>query len=309
MGKHFDSLVELVKRDISQTEHSRNLIDVNKHLRDLVNTSVLFEFPLKKIDILPDSGKTEWEYHRYLQDWIRLSQEHGSFMAMPFQRMAIEDPESVVSMLSLGGSRYRVTNYTTRPEQNRDLLQIAEVEVMDGAPEKPSLKYLVVPFYASFVYPKGISEIRVINPLNMDVAFDITNAATAFVQENFYIMDPENFIIRKESNASRQLQSKLDRKNGKEIKPRKTIMRPHYIVCSEEDTCTFLKSEAKDREPIMIHPVRGHWKTLVSERYKAAKGRRIQIEQYYRGKGVIEGKNGWHYQVLVKEDLEVKPVE
>ena len=102
-------------------------------------------------------------------------------------------------------------------------------------------------------------------------------------------------------------QTKKEQRKGKPRKrtrrlPRKTIMRPHYIILSEGDTRTFLSEESK--VPRAPHPVRGHWRNLRSPKYIRKQGQRIYIKQYFTGEGNNQGENGWHYQVMVKEGLD-----
>ena len=114
-------------------------------------------------------------------------------------------------------------------------------------------------------------------------------------------MDPANFILRKENRQS-MLQRERQKKAKKKYKGnplKKTVMRPHYICLSEEDTRQFLKQESKT--PLAAHPVRGHWRTLQSERFVNKQGERIYIKQYFTGDGKIEAEGGWQYQVMVKE--------
>lgn len=310
MGRHFDGLVDLIKKEIQQADQSNGLIDINTHLRRIVDKFALFEFPLRKDEIRPKSGKDSAEYHRYLQDYMALSQQFGKFMGTPFEKMGIEDPDSVVFMEQFPGCRfneYRVTNFYVSHGESRQMLQVADVDVTD-TPEISCFKFDVRPIYQASIFPWHIDEIILQDDaVYLSVAEDITNAALAFIQENVYIEDPLNFIIEKESNASRAESKKRDLKPHKERKPRKTIMRPHYIIRSEEDTTSFFRSESKDKEPVMIHTVRGHWKTLISEKYKKCKGKKIEIAQYYRGQGEIEGRNGLNYRVLLKENLVVLP--
>lgn len=121
------------------------------------------------------------------------------------------------------------------------------------------------------------------------------------IEQLVYIMDPENFIIRKESNLSIQRREKDTRKGSAARAPlRKTVIRPHYICLSAEDTASFLQSESKVPRP--AHPVRGHWRRLMSEKFTHKHGQTIFVRQYFTGEGKIEGRDGWHYEVMVKED-------
>ena len=76
-------------------------------------------------------------------------------------------------------------------------------------------------------------------------------------------------------------------------------MRPHYICLSERDT----KGLLQDNEHCPAHPVRGHWRTLMSEKFVNKQGQRIFIKQYFTGEGTIQSAGGWTYQVLVKDNF------
>ena len=130
---------------------------------------------------------------------------------------------------------------------------------------------------------------------------DVVNSAVAYMEQLIYIMDPENFIIRKESNQSIHETRKASL-NPKRDQFRKTVIRPHYICLNEKELTDFLLDNSKEKEPRAFHPVRGHWRNLISDYYKNKRGQKIFIEQYFRGKSNITGKDGWHYQVLIKTD-------
>jgi len=114
------------------------------------------------------------------------------------------------------------------------------------------------------------------------------------------IMDPANFIFKKESNQARGYRQSI--LNGKKRVLEKTVMRPHYICLDEEETRDFVSFVS--REPKVAHPVRGYWKNLMSERFVNKRGQRIFVKQYFTGEGNIKGREGWNYEVMVKEDFD-----
>jgi hypothetical protein len=307
MGKHFDDLVDLIKQEIPQSIHSSVKLDARKYLTDIVNRFALFEFPLKKEEILPNSGMERAEYQRYLIDYFKMSQEAGKFLVTPFNHTAIEDPVSVVFLDPLGGSRYRLTSFAGKLPELPHLsgsIWIANVNIftpnldLEGVGINPDLLYLSTCNNGGYV---ELIPQRLTAEEYYEIGKDITNAAMAFIQENIYLMDPENFIIRMDSHASLKEDRKRSAHPQRDRKPRKTVMRPHYVSLSQKDAILHIRNESVEPRP--IHIVRGHWKRLMSERYKASKGKVLQIEQYNRGKGVFEGRNGIRYSVYIKEDF------
>jgi hypothetical protein len=59
--------------------------------------------------------------------------------------------------------------------------------------------------------------------------------------------------------------------------------------------------QSSSKEPRAAHPVRGHLRHLLSEKWTHKKGQTIFIRQYFTGEGRIYGPNGWTYEVMVKE--------
>jgi len=127
-----------------------------------------------------------------------------------------------------------------------------------------------------------------------------------FMHGVLYVMDADNFILRKENSQSRVFDNKKKSK-GRDSLLRKTIMRPHYICLGEQETADFLKNTAKEPRP--AHPVRGHWRRLTSEKFKNKQGQTIFIRQYFTGSGQIQSAGGWTYQVYVKPEFgKIEPV-
>ena len=112
-------------------------------------------------------------------------------------------------------------------------------------------------------------------------------------------MDPARFVLKKESNASIKQREKSERKKNKREILLKTCMRPHFIFLEPAELKTFISTEAK--EPSVAHPVAGYYKTLRSDVYTNMQGQEIQVRQHWKGEGNIIGRDGWNYQVLIKE--------
>jgi len=309
MGAHLDRLIDVLKSPVRQTDASRARVDADSYLREVVEGFCLYEFPLKKADILPQSGKEISDYHRYLQDYVKMSSEYGKFFVTPHERTAIEDPESVVFLEHLDFNRYRVTNFCNG---SGSFIQIGNVKIEDrGHPTDFFLR--ISPLYAAQFNGLGVTEIDVLSDSGLyAVSQDLSNAAMAHMQETVYIMDPENFIIRVDTPLSQKEDKRRERKKNKQKKNqgklRKTDVRPKFICLDYRDTVSFLRGESK--EPRAFHVVRGYWKTLLSERYKKARGRVLHIAQYNRGKGNVIGRGNKRYQVFVKNSLvDIQPAD
>lgn len=306
MGKHFDTLVELVKHHIGD-EEGMNLPNAKNYFVSLINRAALFEFPLNAEEIFPRTGKDRVEYHRYLRDYFEMSEQYGSTLLTPFKLTAIEDKESVVLLDHLEDNEYRVTSCrkVIKDEDGRQI-NILSILCGDTILNKPSLdKGFLTPI--ALLYLTDIIDGKKYPPFSFApeiitqefAVTDLGTATRAYVEQLVYIMDPENFIIQKESNLSIKQRERTTKYKKKRILE-KTIMRPHYICLNQEEVKSFVKRESKEPRP--AHPVRGHWKTLMSERYVKMRGQRIYIRQYFTGEGKVIGHGGWTYQVLVKED-------
>lgn len=358
MGKHFDTLVEIVKREELNRKPAGKISDVQNYLARIVDEAALFELPIASRQIREVSGKEFEQYQDYLQDFLKLCAKYNKHLLFPFRITAIEDEDSVTILDPIQGANYRVIdckNKSSEPGDFSNLFFSIGSVYIEGVERKDSFDphmiksvldddlirhtgldpdnitlddlksvrfqmLLETECYAdwhnsqiSYYKPEDLKKLfhtytknvpgltsGITHKLSLyDLStFDLISATDNYLKELAYIMDPEQFILRKESNQSMVANRKKGNKDNKKL--RKTVLRPHYLALGEEDTGSFLKGESS--EPRVIHPVRGHWRKLMSEKYTKMKGETIHIPQHYRGTGIIDGKNGWHYQVLLKKD-------
>lgn len=305
MGVRFDAMIDVVKHHIRDDEGNEHIPSFKAHLEGLLRGAALFEFPLEPKEIFPKSGKDEEGYHSYLDDFLNLSAENGVFFAMPYRVTAIEDPAVVFVMKHLEGGAYQFAScQSSRYAFENEVLETANVFGAEALFDRRGTRSwkitLSKPFAVAVINGKRVP----LPPEEMVrncIANDTRNSVNDFVEEVIYIMDPANFIIRRESGDYRKSVEREQRAGKKSNNGalRKTIMRPHYTCHSEEDTQGFFRGES--REPYAAHPVRGHWRTLVSSRYVKMKGKTIYVPQYFTGRGELTGKNGWNYRVMIKE--------
>jgi hypothetical protein len=305
MGNHFDTLVDLVKRLVSEEETAGSFYQpplprtrVRQYLSDIIRRAALFEFPLRAEEVFPQSGKDKAEYDRYLRDYLELSAQHGRFLATPFPITAIEDPVSVVILDPKGDGRYYVTTCLRDDELTHPMLSLNLFDCLLARPQKAFLGISVSLLYDGI----AVNDAYHHAPSRTDEAIrdaahhDGAHAILAYVEELIYVMDPANFIFRKEQSQSARERERAARKRG----PRpllKTVMRPHYTFFDEEQTRRLCHGG-----PVEPHIVRGHWRTLVSERWVNKRGQRLFIGQYFTGEGHVQKTGGWTYEVMVKED-------
>jgi len=331
MGMRFDAMVDVVRHHIRDNEGSPTFPNPRARLDDLLRRAALFEFPLEQKEIFPKSGKDREAYLAYVGDFLDLSADNGAFFLMPYRVTAVEDPETAFVMERLKDGTYRFAgcqvNNTGVGGMPLNCTTVFGGELLLNREEerKWNFKFLNQ-FVAAVINGERVSmpfDLTSTNSEKTPASLDLTLASAGafpsnkqilgscfvhdtstsiedFVEEIIYIMDPANFIIRKESPEYRKSVERQQRACGKKDKCpiRKTIMRPHYICLGEEDTADFLNG--RSREPYPAHPVRGHFRTLMSERFIRMKGKRIYVPQYFTGKGVVEGENGWTYRVMVK---------
>jgi len=296
MGKHFDSMIEFVK-EMGYGERADPVPSVKKCLEDLARDAVLFEFPLKAEEVFARTGKTPPEYGAYMRDYFDLSERHGSFFLTPFPLTAVEDDVSVVFMQHQKDGKYLLASCRNMDSAGSKSRVVYFGNIQMKKPDASGTWAEVTPYYFAHIlngvrlpFPKGA--------MADALCTDIHSDARAYVEQVIYLMDPANFIIRKENKASRKFYDKPAHKRPAHFIP-KSVMRPHYICLSEQDTREFLQNSS--REPRAAHPVRGHWRNLVSEKWTHKKGQTIFVKQYFTGEGRIEGINGWTYEVMVKE--------
>lgn len=312
MGKHFDTLVELLKQKIQQEKVSKSLPDVRRYLTGLVERAALFEFPSTSLEIPSLVGKEGEEYVLYIDDYLEISEQHGHFLATPFDLTAIEDPESVVFLDNKQGNEYRVTICSNVQQQEHGSLDDVVVVIGDvkihGVDSDFGFPMDVKPLYVA-VWNNGKKvkgHLSVYGGIYL-IGCGLVDSTLAYIQELVYIMDPENFIICRESRQGINLRKKQSERPGnKPRKLEKTVIRPHYICVSEPDMHSFLQGEStkpqgESTKPREFHAVRAYWKTFRSDRYVHKQGQRIFVQQYYRGEGRIEGRDGMIYQVMIKE--------
>jgi len=306
MGKHFDGLVEVVKKHLTSEESGSAYIPrVKDYLTRLVNRATLFEFPLNAEEIRPQSDKKEG-YQDYLADYFDLSKDNGCFFITPFNITAIEDPVSVVIADNITDNEYLLTQaISTEKPINGKLTKIYTIScshiwtTIKKGERNMFENHIKGDFYAAVGGNKRI-------PISLETLYpdeqeklisDFNTGLISYFEECIYIMDPQNFIIKKESNQSKKIRTKNKKPRKQKQGLRKTTMRPHYICLSNEDTTELFRGKT-DRS---IRPVRGHWRKLTSEWYKEMRGKVIHVPQYYKGKGEIEAE-GWNYQVMLKTE-------
>ena len=305
MGKHFDTLVEVVRHHLG--EESLQLSDFKEYLSMHIQNASLIEFPFSSFDIRKLTKKELEEYDTYINDYLKLSRGYDTPLILPFKITAIEDKESVVFLEKQKHSQdFTVTAcanldpiYNTKKIDNLFLLY-ANITLADEI-NQGAMKMNVNPLsYIKVIGGKTIDlSDATKNKLLHAISFDIANAVMSYLGELVYIMDPSIFILKRESNASIKNRKRAERKNKNAELVQKTSMRPHFIFIGERELREFIKDNSK--EPYPAHPVAGHWRHLVSERYKAMRGQRIFIGQYFTGDGRFEGVNGWNYEIYIKE--------
>lgn len=317
MAKHFDSLIELV-RSASKAKVKYPSIpqmpDFAANLENIINDAGLFELLFSPHLLAGD--KNNEEYIRYLHDYFNESEKSGSFFLTPFPVTAIEYQKAVYILKPIQGNEYILISCSCGDDES-----IEKVQKDSGLPQsgqRPVLAMIgkvriqrpVEPGSAQMMLDVKIlaslmsfgQTVQVIDPAVVDgndrkSEMAMVESAMEFMQGILYIMDPENFILRKESNQARKQQEKKQTKNRQNML-KKTVLRPHYICLSEKDVSEFLSNTANEPRP--AHPVRGHWRHLMSEKFRNKKGQTIFIRQYFTGQGMIQSAGGWTYRVMVK---------
>lgn len=320
MGKHFDSLVELV-RSASKAKVKYPSIpqmpDFVANLEDIVKDAALFELLFPPHLLAGD--KNSEEYIRYLHDYFNESEKAGSFFLTPFPVTAIEYQKAVYILKSIHKNEYILISCSCGDDESIEKVQKDSGLPLNGPrpvlamigkvriqrPVEPGSAQMIIDVknlasLMSFGETVKVLDQTVLDGNDRKSEMAMVESTIEFMQGILYIMDPENFILRKESNQAIKLQEKKQTKNRQSML-KKTILRPHYICLSEEDVSDFLKNTAKEPRP--AHPVRGHWRHLMSEKFRNKKGQTIFIRQYFTGQGKIQSSGGWTYQVMIKPEF------
>lgn len=311
MGRHFDTLVEIVK-DIMPDNEQSHVVDASgksvlpnakDYLRKLIRRAALFEFPLKAEEIFPRTGKDAHDYNLYLKDYFTMSQEYGHVFITPFPLTAVEDTDSVVFLNHLVDDEYRVTfcRHDQSTEKDPEIVTIAIGDLNLKPPSESGRFEIPVAAIYSFHALNGIMVQSILGVGKEGFKFasqDLLTATISYLEEMIYIMDPENFIIYKESNESVKQRQREIRSKRTDILY-KTRMRPHYICLSEGETRHLLLGQSKEPRP--AHPVKGYWKKLMSPRFVNKQGQKIFVSQYFTGQGRVMAYGGLNYQVMVKQ--------
>ena len=315
MGKHFDTLAEVVNKHMADNESAPGMPNAREYFGKLVRKSALFEFPFDPKDIFPNSGKVHEDYNKYVLDYFRISEKYNQFLITPFKFTAIEDPISVVFLDPTEYGSYRVTlsrrispfGGKPAPPITGDVV-CADVSIDISGKLGVPFVFDVMPLYHVAIFGDNRINPRFVSmkdPVEFGcAATDIRSAAMAFIEENIYMMDPENFIVEKkhrEYEVEKERREKKN-KNGKNPQPDKlykTIMRPHYTCMSQDDVTELFSSGSDEVKPPKA--VRGHWRMLMSEKFVNKRWQIIPIAQYWKGDGEIKTEGGWKYQIWLKD--------
>jgi hypothetical protein len=297
MGKHFDTLVELLNKGHITDSDGPELYG---YLCDAVKESAVFGFPLLSEEIRPQSSQDLLTYSHYVGEYVTLSQERGNLLLAPYPVTAVEDSTSVVLFESSGPKECIITvceesNDNPNPELQGVHLQVGRV-TLNNIDEAADFNMDVGPIYDA-TWRNGEKYVR---PLFTQAESQATSdrlgtCAMAAMQQIIYISDPGNFILKQENNGSKKMNKK---KRGCK-KQRKTQIRPHFTIHSRDELVRILRGEigADERVP---HPVRGHWRFFKDPKYRL---KATHVGQHWRGLGDVSGKNGIHYEVLLKTDF------
>ena len=300
MGKHFDTLVELVRNHVAEEENAYG-IPIRKELVRAINNAKLFEFPFASTSIRPKTGTDDIQgYNAYLDQYFNLSKQYGVKLILPFNLTAIEDNESVVIIENKKINKKLTDTFRVFVCGNYgDSSHIigSNVKILDNFLEDIKLDVQLF-YHLGILNGKRMPGVLETGIGTRSAMRDTAQAVTTCIEELIYIMDPSRFVLCRESNASIVQREKNEKKKKREILL-KTVMRPHFIFLEADELKDFIHEQAK--EPYPAHPVVGHWRTLTSERYKNMRNQTIFVRQHWQGEGYIIGVNGWNYQVYVKE--------
>lgn len=314
MGKHFDNLVDVVKKQLPKHACNPAARSLETNLSRLVAETALWDFPIHSNEVFPRSGKDMDGYMRYISEHFERSREADLFFAMPFQQLtAIEDLDSVV-FLETAENHFNVTSArltsVSLGGEEQSLYEVLAGQVEVQGISRSGLVMRAVPDY--FMHILGDGRFTAETPrdpvLCRAMATDLSQAAQSAVEEVVYIMDPENVVLLKETNQYRRNQRKNG--NGKDRKPlKKTTDRRVYVCVPEHDFRELYRTS--EERAIPIHRVPAHWRTYSSKRYtERIRGTRQLIQEYLRGNGKLTCPGGEHYQVMLRTGMtDYTPIE
>jgi hypothetical protein len=333
MGIHLNKLIYFLKRhldvehEIPESHSDTRLyqMGLKGYLEDLVRRAALFEIPILAEHIQDETEKDDDEFDEYWKEYFQFSKKYGEFFITPFRLTAVEDSSSVVFLEKLKEGGFISTSAAYRPNPG-------ELELMCGyvlphkLEERHGFFFQAASLFHTIMDDKGnVRKIFDENPILTDIGrgimfrnkkkekYEGTIAAVRSVKDHTiscmaqvaYIMDPGNFIIRKQSTECLKHNQKKSKRKRNMLKT--TRLRPHYICLSTEDLRAFLKDNSS--EPFPAHPVHGHRRYFKNLEVFINKnpGDWIDIDQYLTGDGIVH-RQGWNYEVMIKETKPIKVV-
>ena len=174
MGKHFDSIDELLKLPlIVPTEMF--MFNIEKFLKDQKETAEVTEIPYHCAYLQAISGKTDDEYDEFLSEYMQSLDQSRFFQRTP---SGIEDPQSYVGIQLIKQNKYFLTNCASLDEGV--MVQAGII----GNPKyqnkgirtgvKPLFSFVVIEDLMGFGAEEYVSE-------------DLVNAFVSYVEEAAYL--------------------------------------------------------------------------------------------------------------------------
>jgi len=262
MGKHFDSLTELLKHNCIADDEKLGAYKVKEYLPRIARDAALFEIPLNGEEMMQKSGKSDPEYAQYLTDYFKISKRHGKHLITPFKLTAIEDKHSVVFLENIADNMYTLTmcwseEKSTVVQGGRLVINRDEQTDMFPTRVEDAMFPIVI---------EGDKRVLTLAPfMGGFIAGDLVNGAVAYIEQLAYIMDPATFIVQKQEKGK-----------GKS----------NYLCFDENELNTFLHQNPANE---YSYPLKGFWN---------AKEKDV-LGQAFKGKSNLV-KDNFNYQVLIK---------
>lgn len=289
MGKHFDTLVDIVKTRIRDTDSSNDVYDtknripnIKQYLLDIIQRASLVELPINAEELLVRSGQVKRTYSKKISDYFDLSEKLGCHIHLPFEVTAIEDRESVVVVEHLYGVTCRVSGGREDLFEERKYISFFIGEVDFSKPKQFPKLFPVLPLYCFLIENGERKPDKFFLDLKIRkwVADDVISSAVSYTEQLVYIMDPENMLLEKQ---------KIDQ-TGKDVTGlEKTNRKVHYLCVNFTDALELL---GEKKQSIYI-PTEGPERFLYNQR--------TLIEKIVAGNGRTITPDGWHLRLMVKE--------
>ena len=174
MGRHFDSLDEVIKKPLLVPSLIFD-INITEFLEEHKKNADVMEIPYHSSYLQPISGRNKKEYHKFLDEYIELLDESNFFQEIP---VGIEDPQSYVAVQKMKDDEYSIINCANYGENTLLESGIISKPYIDNE----NIVSVFSPLFAFVIYDENVAYLK-----PEYTAASMANALTAYIEEAAYL--------------------------------------------------------------------------------------------------------------------------